>query len=208
MRWSVFHAAVRELPWFDLQSLKTLFPDEQRTLPVQLSRWKRSGAVLQLRRGLYTLSEQYRSVPVHAPALANVLYEPSYISLEWAMSWHGVIPEYATLLTSVTPRETARFGNAFGAFSYRTVRPRLFHSYRAERIMEIEVFIATPVKAVCDYLYLTPGPWNADRIDELRLDPDSLPAAEELERMAAEFESPKVEHAVGLIAALLREEKT
>ena len=38
------------------------------------------------------------------------------------MSWHGLIPEYAPLLTSVTPRETAGFSNAFGEFVYRAVR--------------------------------------------------------------------------------------
>ena len=202
MKWNAFHAAVRTLPWFDLQTLKTVFPHEQRTLPVQLSRWKRAGAVLQLRRGLYALCEQYRSAPVHAPALANILYEPSYLSLEWAMSWHGLIPEYAPLLTSVTPRETARFSNAFGEFVYRTVRPALFHGYRSERISQVDVFVAPPGKALCDYLYLTPGPWTAERIRELRLDPETLPEPDELERTAVAFESSKVERAVRRVAQL------
>jgi len=206
MKWNTFHAAVRTLPWFDLQTLKTVFPREHRTLAVQLSRWKRAGAVLQLRRGLYTLCEQYRSAPVHAPALANTLYEPSYLSLEWAMSWHGLIPEYAALLTSVTPRETARFSNAFGEFFYRSVRTELFYGYRTERISQVDVFIAPPGKALCDYLYLTPGPWTAERIRELRLDPETLPDTDELEGTAAAFKSSKVERAAHLVARVASEE--
>ena len=206
MKWSSFHATVRTLPWFDLQTLKTVFPQEHRTLPVQLSRWKRAGAVVQLRRGLYTLSEQYRSAPIHAPGVANILYEPSYLSLEWAMSWHGLIPEYAPLLTSVTPRETARFSNVFGEFVYRSLRSDLFYGYRTERISQVDVFVAPPGKALCDYLYLTPGPWTADRIRELRLDPETLPGADELESTAAAFNSSKVERAARTVARVAAEE--
>jgi len=45
-----------------------------------------SGKVLELRRGLYTLSDTYRKVPVHASAIAHALYPPSYLSLEWALA--------------------------------------------------------------------------------------------------------------------------
>ncbi|MEK7120088.1 MAG: hypothetical protein AAB824_00935, partial [Patescibacteria group bacterium] len=54
-----------------------------------LHRYKKQGFILQLKQGLYVFPD---ILPPDV-YIANKLYSPSYISLEFALSYHGVIPE-------------------------------------------------------------------------------------------------------------------
>src|SRR3990167_2822579 len=57
---------------------------------------------LKLRNGLYAL----RTEPPHELEIANRLYEPSYVSFEYALAHHGVIPETVYTVTSATTKIT------------------------------------------------------------------------------------------------------
>ncbi|MBF0107228.1 MAG: type IV toxin-antitoxin system AbiEi family antitoxin domain-containing protein, partial [Deltaproteobacteria bacterium] len=59
----------------------------------QLNRWVKSGQLVRLKRGLYTLPLQYQKQKFSNPWLANTLYSPSYLSLEYVLSMHDLIPE-------------------------------------------------------------------------------------------------------------------
>jgi predicted transcriptional regulator of viral defense system len=194
MKWEAFLTTVADLRFFDLNMIRTLFP-EDRNVQVNLHRWKRSGKVLELRRGLYTLSETYRKVPVHAPAIAHAIYPPSYLSLEWALSWFGVIPEYTVTCTSVTTRETRSFVNSFGHFSYRTVKQQLFHGYEEVEIMGAPVYLAGPEKALCDFWYLNTGRWDPARMEAYRFNPEQIDP-EQLPVVVKAFQSPRMDKAL------------
>ena len=52
------------------------------SIEVQLSRWKKAGKIIQLKRGFYLLAEPYNKIEIYEPFIAVVLKRPSYISLE------------------------------------------------------------------------------------------------------------------------------
>ena len=117
----------------------------------QLSRWVRAGKVLQLRRGLYALAEPYRKVEPEPFLVANRLTAPSYVSLQSALSFHGVIPEYVPVVVSVTRDRPSRWDNFVGSFLYRHVKAEMFFGYtRTDLGNGQHGFVARPEKALLD----------------------------------------------------------
>jgi hypothetical protein len=84
----------------------------------KVSEWMRTGALESLRRGLYLTGEPLRQAPACLPLVANHLYGPSCVSLDYALAWHGLIPEGVVEVTSVTPRPRRILQNARGRFIY------------------------------------------------------------------------------------------
>ena len=68
-----------------------------------------SGSIIRIKKGLYTFSEVYRQQPIHRGLIANLLFGPSYVSLEYALSYYGFIPERVETVTSVTTKRNKSF---------------------------------------------------------------------------------------------------
>ena len=164
-------------PMFDFAMVCTLFGEKKETVRTALSRLKRAGKILELKRGLYTFAEPYRRATLNAAYIANMLYAPSYLSERWALSWYSVIPEKTAWYTSITTRPTRTFENRFGVFRYRTIKPSLFDSYRIETILSQELRVATPEKALLDLWYLEGGEWTAARMESFRFEPKAIDTA-------------------------------
>ena len=98
----------------------------------QLSRWVKGGRLLQLRRGLYALAPPYRKVTPHPFVVANRLVRGSYVSLQSALAYHGLIPEHVPVTTSMTTGRPQRRENPLGSFEYHHVRKDLLTGYRLE----------------------------------------------------------------------------
>jgi predicted transcriptional regulator of viral defense system len=81
----------------------------------------RKGVVVRVKKGLYIFGDEYRIRPFSRESLANLIYGPSIISLESALSFHGLIPERVATVTSVTPKRSKRFTTPVGCFVYRQV---------------------------------------------------------------------------------------
>ena len=125
-----------------------------------------------LRRGWYAFAD-YLQQPDYARYFAGKIYAPSYISLHTALSFYGIIPEAVVEITSVTTQKTCRYENAFGQFSYQTVRPRLFWGFEPKTMRDGKQYMmATPEKAIIDLLYLYPQYSSVEDMRELRLDED------------------------------------
>jgi hypothetical protein len=92
----------------------------------------------------------------------------------WALSWYGVIPEKTVTFTSVTPRTSRSFDNAWGSFRYRSVKTGLFFGFREELVMGAPVRIAEPEKALLDLWHLEPGEWTAERMESMRFEPGAV----------------------------------
>ena len=114
-----------------------------------IHRLKKQGYIQSVKRGLYKLSDE--SVP--ELYLANKLYEPSYISLEFALSYHRIIPETVYEITSITPKATRRFEALGKVFSYRKIKKIAFAGYVIEKQRELSFRIADAEKAFVDYNY-------------------------------------------------------
>lgn len=102
--------------------------------------------------------------------LAGVIYGPSYLSFEYALSYHGLIPELAVVFSSATfmKRRRKRYDTNFGLFTYRDI-PRAAYPHGIKLIIEgkFSYQIASPEKAICDQLYTIVGIDSHKRLSSL-----------------------------------------
>ena len=78
-----------------------------------------TGAISRVKKGLYVVDDTYNNTPASLEILANLIYGPSAISLDYALSYYGLIPEHVHTITSITPQRDKSFVTPLGHFSYR-----------------------------------------------------------------------------------------
>jgi hypothetical protein len=125
----------------------------------KLGRLIASGALIRLKKGLYLLGPRFRHTPYCLELLANLIYGPSYVSLEKALQLYGLIPEHVETVTSVTSREGKEFRTAVGNFLYAHCHPKSYSigvTFRSFSEHE-QALIATPEKALTDLLTIRKG---------------------------------------------------
>lgn len=149
------------------------------------------GDLIQLRRGVYNLGKTYQR---HTPDLfevASKVYAPSYVSLESALSYHGWIPEASYTVTSVSMKRSKSFDTPLGIFAY-THLPR-FNFVGVERVKAgVALYLmATPVKALADYIvaHKIVGKKPRDVFENLRIDDEVVRqiSVDELRRVAEAY---------------------
>lgn len=125
----------------------------------KISLWLAQGALTPLKRGLYVVGQPWRRQSLCLPLIANQLYGPSCVSLEYALAWHGLIPEQVHEITSVCMARARMFKNSLGDFSYLRLPSTLYPIGVIQVIASDQVvfLIASPTKALCDTVLLTRG---------------------------------------------------
>lgn len=120
----------------------------------KISRMIKKEEIIQVKKGLYVLSPEFGN-QIDLKVLANLIYGPSYISLEYALSYWGLIPEKVEEITNMTNKRNKVFETPVGTFSYKYLHTSIF-SKGIERISgETGAFlIASKEKAICDRLAL------------------------------------------------------
>lgn len=194
-----------DLPVIDTKTLRSLGGDPK-ALSVQLSRWVRQGKLVPLRRGMFLLPAALRRNQPLLEYLANLLVLPSYVSLERALSFHGLIPERVPLVQSVTLGRPILFETPVGDFQYRHVKQDWFFGYAETEIESGSALIAVPEKALLDVVYLSSGSFPPERIDAMRLQNLERLEPAKLTRMAAGH-GKRVELAAQDLAHWIRREK-
>ena len=174
---------------------------------LQLSRWVKAGKLTKLKKGLYTLAHPYRKVAPHPFLIANAMKKASYVSMQSALGYYGMIPEYVPVVTSVTTQRPEQMETSLGNFVFRHIKKSWFHSYRQIDLCSgQQVFIAVPEKALLDLVYLTPNADNYDFLTELRLQSlEQLNIGTILE-LADKSKSTKLYRTAKIIAKLADEE--
>lgn len=110
------------------------------------------GLLFPLVRGIYETDSN-----VDGFLLASSIYGPSYLSFEYALSIHNLIPERVVVYTNATfnKRKSKLYQNHFGLFTYRDVPKKAFpYMVKAHEEDSYVYFIASPEKALCDLLYI------------------------------------------------------
>jgi len=143
-----------------------LISENPEMLRVQAHKWLKKGTLIQLKRGLYLLDVPGVKKPPNF-YIANKIVFPSYVSMESALSYYGLIPEAVYSAVSVTTKKTNLFNNKRGNFVYHHIKKELFGDYRETEIQGFRVNIACPEKSVADYLYLKYI--NIENFEEVRL---------------------------------------
>ncbi|MHB9053473.1 MAG: type IV toxin-antitoxin system AbiEi family antitoxin domain-containing protein [Thermoleophilia bacterium] len=175
---------------------------------LQLSRWVHKGRLIQLRRGLYALAPAWRKVEAHPFLVANKLRRGSYVSLQSALAFHGVIPEQVQVITSVGPGRPETLRNALGAFQFRHLVAGMMFGYSQMEIATRQLaFVASAEKALLDLAYLTPGADSPDYLRELRLQNSGAFSTQLLRKLAEQSGKPKLVRTARTVAALLSEQE-
>ena len=116
----------------------------------------KKGEIVRIKKGLYLLSPEYGGA-IDKFVLSNLIYGPSYVSLEYALSYWGLIPERVEVVTAVTNKRNKRFQTPIGEFSYRYLNSAIFHLGRVlVKNGESSFIIASKEKAICDKIASIP----------------------------------------------------
>lgn len=149
---TIFISKIKEkkLSIFNASDIRALFGISAVASAALLHRYKKQGFILQIKRGLYVFPD---ILPPDV-YIANKLYSPSYISLEFALSYYGVIPETVYEITSVTTKATRRFKALGKIFSYRKIKRAAYTGYAIQKQNGASFCIASAEKAFVDANYL------------------------------------------------------
>lgn len=153
MKFNDLRLKIKETGIFSFEDIFKWFPESNRqTVKNQLRDWVAKGYLLRLKKNLYFLKEVKLEDEF---ILANRLYVPSYVSLQSALNYYGIIPDVPFSVTSVTTKKTQEFKNQFGLFLYRSLKPELFFGWQEIEVGKNQFYkIAKPEKALFDFIYL------------------------------------------------------
>lgn len=135
----------------------------------KISRLVNDQMLIRIKKGLYVLQSFFQYQLGSKELLANLLYGPSAVSLEYALGLYHLIPERVTTITSITNNKNKLFQTPLGNFSYRYLESV---KYNAElTFMKIDknfrYLIAKPEKALVDTIYLHKKHLTVMTIDQL-----------------------------------------
>lgn len=133
-----------------------------------ITRMLRAGELVRVKKGIYVFGKDYARRPYSLEILANMIYGPSYVSCEYALSFYGLIPEAVHEVTSITTGRNKYFDTPAGRFSYRYL-PVNRYQVGLDRITisdGVGALIASPEKALADTVFKRKE--MTANIDELR----------------------------------------
>ena len=141
------------------------------------------GVLTSVKKGLYIAGPALKANKPGPFLLANHILGPSYVSLDAALSFYGLIPERVFEISSMTTKSSRKFTTSIGLFSYT----HLSLPYYSFGIRQIEIsdeqyaMVASPEKALFDKVITTAGLVIRSKkdavsylIENLRMDEDSL----------------------------------
>ncbi len=184
----------------DLAALLDVTDDARHSL---VKRAVKVGLLTRMKKGFYLITSHTKRVLPDEFALAALLYEPSIISLESALSYHGWIPEAVYTTTCVSPRRAQKFTTTLGIFRYQHVPAQGFYEgvVRSEGSAGVRC-IAQPWRALADFIYVRRKTWpNAAHLEaDLRVDYDTFMESDQalLQKLSEEYPSLRVRKMLGL----------
>lgn len=142
---------------FRMQDLSSVFPNCA-NLKMKARRLEYDGDIIRLKKGLYVASPRTSHMELSPFLLANHIYGPSYVSMQTALRYYGLIPEAVYSVQSMTTGVARDYENAVGTFNYIHV-PAMYYSIGVtmKESTGATFMIATPEKALCDLMVFTPN---------------------------------------------------
>ncbi|AJY71999.1 hypothetical protein RW64_20475 [Geobacter sulfurreducens] len=182
---------------------------------MKISAMLAKGDIIRVKKGLYILGEPLRRRPFCRELLANLIYGPSYISLEYALHYHGLTPERVEAVTSVTCGRSRTFATPVGTFSYRMIPLEAFRTGmdRVELDDGRSFLVAIPEKALADRIVADRGAGISTQkelheylLSSLRIDPAGLRELDPVRvaEIARAYRSRRVKLLADLISRLHR----
>ena len=139
-------------PVFTHETLEGILEGKIHNINAKIALMVKKGELIRLKKGVYALGNDYRTTSTDAISIANILYAPSYVSFDYALSYYGLIPERVYEITSATLHMKKEFDTPLGRFTYKPV-PLRAYAVGIDWIYD-DVnggkLIATAEKALCD----------------------------------------------------------
>ena len=169
-----------KLPYFTFDDLSPI-EKNRHYLKILFSRYEKNNQLIRLKKGLYVTKKYVDNLQKsgdfssYLELLANILSQPSYLSLDYVLYSHEVLTELPVNFTSITRNKTATFSNKLGNFVYHKIKSGLFSGFEMKRDGGFNVLRATKAKALFDFLYLRKNLLiNKEAVSELRLNLKTL----------------------------------
>jgi len=141
------------------------------------------GVLAPVRKGLYVAGPSLNAGKPESFLLANHISGPSYVSLESALSFYGLIPERVFEVASMAVKASRKFITPVGVYTY-TRLPLPYYAFGIRRQAlndKQQVLIASPEKALADKIVTTSGVILRSKrdvlnylLENLRMDESSL----------------------------------
>ena len=148
-------AVLKNIP-VNTAAIASLYP-QVKSANRKVANLEKEGRIIRLKRGLYVVSPQESGILLSLNLIGNVLYGPSYVSMLTALREYGLIPERVDVVQSMTTHLTVSFLNDAGRFEYRHCAKNYYSIGITQRDeVGVSYLIATPEKALCDYINSTP----------------------------------------------------
>lgn len=135
----------------------------------KISSWLKSGELIRVKKGLYVFGEDTGQGLYSKEILANLIYGPSALSLQYALAYYQFIPDQVTTVTSITPKRNKIFNTPVGRFTYKYLHPRKYAvGIEFVALSSTERFlIASPEKALCDQIHIIDNSLRLDHLEEI-----------------------------------------
>jgi hypothetical protein len=138
----------------------------------------RNGHIIRLRKGLYIFGKTWKKQPLPPEIMANLIYGPSAISLDYALSWYGLIPERVDIITSVSTGRSRIYNTPAGRFSYTHLSEKRFTTGLTLQVHPSGNWMITePLKALADKIWtdkrfrpISPASYTDYIFKDLRID--------------------------------------
>jgi hypothetical protein len=158
-----------EKPFLRDQDLIMVFKGEDAKRYDAVKYALKKGVLIHVKRGVYLVGPPYGKGVCDPFEIAEVLYGPSYISFESALSYYGWIPEAVYITTSACAKRSEMIETSRGNFRYSHT-PSLHFFMNVSRIASAEstFLIAEPWKVIGDMIYSYKKSWKS--INDLSLD--------------------------------------
>ena len=124
----------------------------------KIASFEKEGKLIRLKKGMYVVSPDVSGELLSVELIANHLYVPSYVSMESALGYYGLIPERVVAVRSATTGRSRKFENSVAAFQYVSVKENYYSIGITQRMVDDKYafLIASPEKALCDLIVTTP----------------------------------------------------
>lgn len=150
----------KEINLFTLADFERLFNiNNDNTLYKKIQRLEKKKIIKKLIKGKYYFIFNRPNDYL----IANFLFNPSYISLESALSFYGIMTFFSYEITSITSKKTRKISVDNKVYSYSKIKKELYWGFEKRD----NFLIAEPEKAILDYFYLEIKGWRSIDLKEL-----------------------------------------
>jgi len=177
----------KKLPYFSFSNLAAI-ESNKAYLKIFLSRYEKKNKLIRLKREIYVAKEYIDEVQknntfsFYIESIASILYQPSYLSLDYILYKYNILTEVPKSFTSVTKKKTVSFSNKLGGFFYHKIKDELFCGFEIVKEGDFTILGATKAKALFDFLYLRKNNLiNKESVKELRINTEHFKSGDKKE---------------------------